>query len=269
MRPDMAKVVTERPRAGHDWNKNRRNDKTATRGRVRVADLDDDDLPPLVSRAAKHPVSPRRPENRGWVDAKSFSDLIGPLRRYLRKQVGRPWDTVWSELSATLDKRSVSGSHIFDHIEREVELHCYRYRGRIYMRPRFYGAAHEVEGLYVHPGTRLLCWTPRRRWRARLSPAFRARAAALKPFGIGLASEREADNWRVADDLTVLERVEGVWYVHQYRRQNPDEVVDVKMVGGRAIPITRGQRGDPLLIRVARWQLGRRERRLWALAQGA
>ena len=29
----------------------------------------------------------------GW-NAKEFSDVLGPLRRYLRKQVGRPWDKV-------------------------------------------------------------------------------------------------------------------------------------------------------------------------------
>jgi hypothetical protein len=52
---------------------------------------------------------------------KEFSDLLGPLRRYLRKQVGRPWDKLWSEITQTLDSRSLTGQHIFDHIRWEVE----------------------------------------------------------------------------------------------------------------------------------------------------
>ena len=34
--------------------------------------------------------------------------MLGPLRRYLRKQVGRPWDKVWSEITVTLDSRSLT-----------------------------------------------------------------------------------------------------------------------------------------------------------------
>jgi hypothetical protein len=67
--------------------------------------------------ATRAPISPHR--QYGW-NAKEFSDVLGPLRRYLRKQAGRPWDKVWSEIATTLDSRSLTGQHIFDHIRREL-----------------------------------------------------------------------------------------------------------------------------------------------------
>ena len=56
-----------------------------------------------------------------YDDPKDFSDVLGPLRRYLHKQVGRPWNKIWSEITQTLDSRSLTGLHIFDHIRWEVE----------------------------------------------------------------------------------------------------------------------------------------------------
>src|SRR5687768_16772930 len=101
----MAKVVTERPRSGHA-NPSR---KWGRRLNPNEFDLDD-------HGTARAPVARRR-QYTNW---KEFSDLLGPLRRYLCKQVGRPWDKVWSELTRSLDSRSLTGQHIFDHIRWEV-----------------------------------------------------------------------------------------------------------------------------------------------------
>ena len=99
MRDDMAKVVTERPRRGH------RNQSKKTTGRaIRHYDPNKDYDEPV-----RLPVSRRR--QYGW-ESKEFSDLIGPLRRYLRSCIGRPWSKVHSELSQKLDRRSISGAHI-------------------------------------------------------------------------------------------------------------------------------------------------------------
>jgi hypothetical protein len=52
---------------------------------------------------------------------RSFSDKLGPARRWLRSQVGRPWNDVRSELFARFDTRTTAGRHIvFDHLLREV-----------------------------------------------------------------------------------------------------------------------------------------------------
>src|SRR5262249_35468799 len=79
LRSDMHKVVTERPRHGH------RNRSQKWGGRV----AEDYDGRTFVSSA--------RRRQYGWY-AKEFSDFLAPLRRYLRAQVGRPWDKVYSEI---------------------------------------------------------------------------------------------------------------------------------------------------------------------------
>ena len=111
MRKDMAKVVTEARARG-----------TRIQARSGAAvSIRTSTAPRITAQAARR----RRVTGRyGW-NAKEFSDVLGPLRRYLRKQAGRPWDKVWSEITQTLDRRSLTGQHIFDHIRWEVEQHAW------------------------------------------------------------------------------------------------------------------------------------------------
>ena len=92
-------------------------------------------------------------------EAKELSDLINPLKRYLRSCVGRPWNKVHSELSRKLDRRSVSGSHIWDHVMCEIETDCYiGDDGLAYTNVRKYMSLAErpIDGLFVHPKTGLI-----------------------------------------------------------------------------------------------------------------
>ena len=78
MRSDMAKVVTERPRRGHGdlgkkWGR-----------RLRKSEYDAEDHGPSRAPIARH-------HQYGW-NAKEFSDLLGPLRRYLRRHLGAQQD---------------------------------------------------------------------------------------------------------------------------------------------------------------------------------
>src|SRR5690242_7166676 len=92
MRPDMHKVIVERPRFGGSW---------ARKGRL-PRDLE--------SLKAKEGMRLRYQER--W---KEFNDHLGPLRRYLRKQVGRPWNKVYSEL-----RHGSAGQLLRDHLLRHV-----------------------------------------------------------------------------------------------------------------------------------------------------
>ena len=47
---------------------------------------------------------------------KYFNDNLQPLTRYLQSNTGRPWNKVYSELCSRLDKTTVSGLHVFNHI---------------------------------------------------------------------------------------------------------------------------------------------------------
>jgi hypothetical protein len=145
MRDDMAKVVTERPRRGHG-NKS----KKTTGLPIRHYDPDADYDEPV-----RLPIARRR--QYGW-DAKDFSDLINPLKRYLRSCIGRPWNKVHSELSQKLDRRSLSGCHIWDHVMLEIETDCYIGPDRLaYSNNRKYGHGEwPIDGLYVDPRTGLI-----------------------------------------------------------------------------------------------------------------
>jgi hypothetical protein len=55
---------------------------------------------------------------------RSFDDKLGPARRWLRSQVGRPWDKVRGELFARFDPRTTAGRHIlYCHLLREVQAY--------------------------------------------------------------------------------------------------------------------------------------------------
>ena len=94
MRDDMAKVIVERPRIKPF--KVREGRRTAL-----------DDLP-------KH-EGIRRGRTRGW-DRKELNENLAPLRRYLEKQVGRPWDKVYAEICARLRVDSTVQQHVRGHL---------------------------------------------------------------------------------------------------------------------------------------------------------
>lgn len=97
MRDDMFKVIVERPRWGRAG---------AMRTKLRYDRQPD----------RKHVTGKRMAlEQRGWT--KGLNENLAPLRRYLRKQVGRPWDKVYSEICQTLDTGSTVKQHVREHIE--------------------------------------------------------------------------------------------------------------------------------------------------------
>lgn len=239
MRKDMAKVVIEAPRRGHaspsrKWGRRLTKDEYA---------LDD-------HGANRGPTSRRR--QYGW-NAKEFSDVLGPLRRYLRKQVGRPWDNVWSEITHTLDSRSLTGQHIFDHIRWEVEQEAWiGDDGRLYQKRRL-GTIELVNGLYVHPLNRLLCCRPERRWASRDAEFLHAQVA-LRVFGILSSTAQDIRRYRV-DGARVWERRESGWFVHTYRHVPAQLVRVITRSDGRDVPIY----GSPYYERAATKQASKKE----------
>ncbi len=178
MRRDMSKVVTERPRWGHAA----KSKKTSLK--LKPSEFEKDDV-----GSTRAPVARRR---QYGYEAKSFSDLIGPLRRSLRTNVGRPWNKVKSELSKTLDRTSVSGLHIWSHIAWEVSESCFIGEDRKVYSSGTWGSPELATGLYVHPITGLLCWKPRKRFK--------------QPF-----IDKPLDLIQI-DENNALSRVEGIWY---------------------------------------------------------
>jgi len=133
MREDMARVIVERPRIkSYGDRKGRR--------------LEIDDLP------AREGMRRARAE-RG--ERKQLNENLAPLRRYLEKQVGRPWDKVYSEIAAHLRVDSAVQQHVRDHLRDFVAITPRRdIRHWRFSRPGLWW-----QRLYVDPTSGLLCRT--------------------------------------------------------------------------------------------------------------
>jgi len=98
----MKRVIITPPRY-KGWGTNR--------SKGREAQRDPEDLPAKESMRKKHIV--------GW-GGKEFSDFLTPLCRFLEKNVGRPWNKVYSEICEHADARSIDGWHLRQHVSLEV-----------------------------------------------------------------------------------------------------------------------------------------------------
>jgi hypothetical protein len=100
MRADMAKVLVERPR-----HSSREGAKPGKGYRKRVARMMADGGTPVFERMTAR---------YNWT--RSFNEHLGPLRRYVQSQVGRPWNKVYSEICARVDRGNVVQKHILTHL---------------------------------------------------------------------------------------------------------------------------------------------------------
>ena len=157
MRRDLAKCTTERPRHGRSWAITKKYG-----GSVRVNPDREYDYPEEYGGF-------RSSARKRHVTAKGFSDFLSPLLGAIRKNVGRPWDHVFGEFCEVLDRRGLSGYHIWTHLMWEVETNTFLGEdGEVYGRPSvrgFGGRASKVSGFYVHPRSGLLLYKKPERYR--------------------------------------------------------------------------------------------------------
>jgi hypothetical protein len=101
MREDMFKVIVERPRGGAG---------RAVSSRKRLNR--DGDLPTKIG-VSRH---------MGLTHAKSkwLSENLAPLKRFIGKQVGRPWNEVYGEIVSTLKSRDPVQQHVLQHLDGYV-----------------------------------------------------------------------------------------------------------------------------------------------------
>ncbi|MDE8345631.1 MAG: hypothetical protein POH28_05570 [Acidocella sp.] len=174
MRDDMAKIIVERPRRG---------DHSERKGRVRVLE----DLPQREGMRRPHLL-------RGW--GKELNENLQPLRRYLERQVGRPWDKVYAEIAKNLRVDNTVQQHVRDHLHNFVAVTPRRVFGGWWSRR---GMGLWYQPLYVDPVTGLLCRTdrlPEKKARRRT----KLHRPPETPTRIGLSPDRE------------LRLIDGLWY---------------------------------------------------------
>jgi hypothetical protein len=138
----MHKVIVERPRMLRSKWKNR---KTALRlsesqRAQAIGDADDYDSGRPRASSARH--------------EKQLNENLAPLKRYLMRQVGRPWDKVYSEICRTIDTRSAVGLHVLQHVEDFIAVDTFIENGEVRERRRYWFM--RPRGLYVHPVTGII-----------------------------------------------------------------------------------------------------------------
>jgi len=173
MRDDMARVIVERPRIP---------DHSARR---KGRSVPFDQLPAQEGM--------RRPHIRFW-GGKQLNENLAPLRRYLERQVGRPWDKIYSDIAAHLRVDSTVQQHVRDHLQDFVAI----------TPRRLSGWRHRHSGLwwqpfYVDPASGLLKRTDRLP-EAKSHRQTRRQHRPAAPERIPLAEDRE------------LRRIDGIWY---------------------------------------------------------
>jgi|RhiMethySRZTD1v2_1073278.scaffolds.fasta_scaffold471101_2 hypothetical protein len=179
----MFKVIVERPRSGSRmrWS-----------GRTRRF-LNSEDAPSKIGMQRGHGT-------RKWLN-----EHLGPLRKFLGRRVGRPWDAVHGEICAVIDTRSTVKQHVLSHIGDFVAVKTKLVEGKLYEIGR-YSAVYTPLGearqqLYVDPRTGLLCRNYERILRRR----------QLREEARRKQAELEARR-RVLSPSEQLHRVDGLWY---------------------------------------------------------
>jgi hypothetical protein len=104
MREDMGKVLVERPRKRCGFLQGKCGKGYATRVRREMATEDGS------------PIREGTMRRYGGRGDKYFNEHLGPLRRFIDSNVGRPWDKVFSEISKHVDSGNVVQKHILTHL---------------------------------------------------------------------------------------------------------------------------------------------------------
>lgn len=198
MRDDMSKVLVDEPRSGRAFARSIQGQR---RKRWNALDVDGEGGPLRIGM------------RRDGLACKSFGEHLGPLYRYLDAQVNRPWNKVYSELCAGLDRRNAVQNHLFEHIGDHVAVQTALIDGEVLVCDRFrtVSLADAWQALYVHPRTGILL-PNRARQRAHRQRQLRHTAqrhageADRRTDIPGLGPDRQ---WR---------RIDGLWYEVQLAR---------------------------------------------------
>jgi len=185
MRNDMYKVIVERPRRGGGWAKPGR------------ALRDPDERPAREGMREPHGMS------RKWLN-----ENLRPLRRWLGRQAGRPWDAVYAELCKHVDRRNTVQQHIHEHLHDFVEMHVHESEDRLYAIRRWRGSIALADShcdLYVDPRNGCLM---------RNEAAFVRRVRKRDEHRLAVHARQAGwrEGVRVVDDQLQLHRLDGIWY---------------------------------------------------------
>jgi hypothetical protein len=104
-------------------------------------------------------------EDRGYLGTDS-----AVLHRFLQSRTGRPWDQVYSEICKEADDRSFEGHHLREYLDYDVEQHCTIDKDGEVLDQRGLHVARFWGEFYVHPETKTLEYTEKKRYQRQETP---------------------------------------------------------------------------------------------------
>jgi len=222
MRSDMYKVIIEKPRGGGRFKEA----KGYKRAHQRI---------PLEEMPQRESIG--RKWQAGWR-SKHQTDVLGPLRRFLRSRVGQPWNKVYSEIVATIDRRNKVQEHLLDHVMWEVETNVSIVDGELWTQHRW----------RLRPGSLYVC----------------PRTGSLKEVPPRSKKRKGSRRTHVPINATAQYRkIDGIWYKVALRplaevEPSAFDVVLKKPVSEFGWCEARTTYGRPVFA-VAKQQIGKRE----------
>lgn len=258
MRHDMYKVIVERPRGGRGWD-----DELPT-------PIDPEESPRRESLRSRH-------RHRKWLN-----ENLRPFERYLASQVGRPWDKVFSEICAGIDRRNTVQQHIHLHIGDFVAVKVIEIGGVLHYAERWGEPRPLNDGrgwgpeFYVDPRTGLL-----RLNKQRLRERRKRHAEYRQSLRAGRDGSRE--DRRILALLVQLHRIHGIWYRVDLAVVDEASTLVGTIDAMRNLPLVKCPRhsalkgipanqdlfGDPRLYARTKRQLNARELRIHGLRNDA
>ncbi len=254
MRKDMYRVVTERPRRGSGA----RNRKS----RLKIRNYDesmDSNLPkrqPMLMRDRTHQYG-----------EKEFSDVLGPIERWLHSQVGRPWSKVYSEIRKALPATAKEPiRHIWDaHIRSQIQMNCRMgVDGKVYTCRMGSFNTSDLNGwepvkgtgtFYIHPINNLFLYAdrakvphqPRPPWGNGLkqlttnlttSEGYEVSSSGFRypKYKHWLHDPETGEKWAtdaivlIVDSNTKAIRRNGIWYLQYYKMHSLQDIAYQKVV---------------------------------------
>lgn len=203
MRDDMDKLLCERERTGSREYNPRKGYDRRTRARDYEDEYDRMDAQP------RHESMTRRLLG----ETRSFNENLEPLRRFLEKQVGRPWDKIKSEMTKIVGRESVVHRHVWQHVQDFVSEDVVVVDGKLFWRQTWrWGSKHLIPldrdcrsvYLYVDPRTGIL--RRHRQWGSGYGKKAKKANKKRREQEI-LDRRRETDN-----PLIQLHKIKGIWW---------------------------------------------------------
>lgn len=211
-------------------------------------------------RRRNDPDAPAFLGMRAGYGSRGLNENLRPLERYLQAQVGRPWNKVFGEISANIDRRNTVQQHVLAHLDDMIAVQvAWRDGHWVDLKIRYGWFGREPEGLrqklYVDPRTGLI--RPNKSYRDRFA-SFRERCKS--------EAGKIAQRRRRIDDRTLLLLLTGEWYEVRTAPMPPgDKVFDavlkkqVSRVAGDSYDVPYRLYSARYSYAVSKRQLSRRE----------